>query len=49
MTDAFRRHPIASAVIAFLVLIVLMVRTDVGITLSAWSVEGARAMLGWFG
>jgi len=33
----------------FLVLIVLMVRTDVGITLSAWSVEAARAMLGWFG
>jgi Zn-dependent protease len=32
----------------FLVLIVLMVRTDVGITLSAWSVEAARAMLGWF-
>jgi Zn-dependent protease len=32
----------------FLLLIVLMVRTDVGITLSAWSVEAARAMLGWF-
>ena len=32
----------------FLVLIVLMVRTDVGITLSNWSVEGARTMLGWF-
>jgi hypothetical protein len=25
-----------------------MVRTDVGITLSTWSVEAARAMLGWF-
>jgi Zn-dependent protease len=32
----------------FLVLIVLMVRTDVGITLSNWSVEAARGMLGWF-
>ncbi len=32
----------------FLLLIVLMVRTDIGITLSAWSVDGARAMLGWF-
>jgi Zn-dependent protease len=32
----------------FLVLILLMARTDVGITLSAWSVEAARAMLGWF-
>jgi Zn-dependent protease len=32
----------------FLLLIVLMVRTDVGITLSTWSVEAARAMLGWF-
>jgi Zn-dependent protease len=32
----------------FLLLIVLMVRTDVGITLSAWSVDAARAMLGWF-
>jgi Zn-dependent protease len=32
----------------FLLLILLMVRTDVGVTLSAWSVEAARAMLGWF-
>jgi len=32
----------------FLLLILLMVRTDVGITLSAWSVEAARAMLGLF-
>ena len=32
----------------FLVLILLMARTNVGITLSNWSVEAARAMLGWF-
>jgi Zn-dependent protease len=32
----------------FLLLIVLMARTNVGITLSGWSVDGARAMLGWF-
>jgi Zn-dependent protease len=32
----------------FLLLIVLMVRTDVGITLSTWSVDAARSMLGWF-
>jgi len=32
----------------FLVLILLMARTDVGITLSNWSVDAARAMLGWF-
>ncbi|MCU1339868.1 MAG: peptidase [Bryobacterales bacterium] len=32
----------------FLLLIVLMAYTEVGITLSAWSVQTARAMLGWF-
>ena len=32
----------------FLLLIVLMAYTQVGITLSAWSVEAARTMLGWF-
>ena len=32
----------------FLLLILLMVYTQVGITLSAWSIEAARAMLGWF-
>jgi Zn-dependent protease len=32
----------------FLLLIVLMAYTEVGITLSAWSVNAARAMLGWF-
>jgi len=32
----------------FLLLIVLMAYTEVGITLSAWSVDAARAMLGWF-
>ena len=32
----------------FLVLIVLMVRTNIGYTLSAWSTEGTRAMLGLF-
>ncbi len=31
-----------------LVLILLMVYTQVGVTLSNWSVDGARAMLGWF-
>lgn len=32
----------------FLVLIVLMVRTPIGYTMSAWSTGTARAMLGWF-
>lgn len=32
----------------FLLLILMMAYTQVGITLSAWSVEAARAMLGWF-
>jgi Zn-dependent protease len=32
----------------FLVLIVLMIRTNIGYTLSAWSTEGTRAMLGLF-
>jgi Zn-dependent protease len=32
----------------FLVLIVLMVRTNIGFTLSTWSTEATRAMLGWF-
>jgi Zn-dependent protease len=32
----------------FLVLIVLMVRTNIGYTLSAWSTQGTRAMLGLF-
>jgi Zn-dependent protease len=32
----------------FLLLILLMARTNVGITLSAWSVDATRAMLGWF-
>ena len=32
----------------FLVLILLMARTDVGVTLSNWSIDGARGMLGWF-
>jgi len=32
----------------FLVLILLMVRTNIGYTLSAWSTEGTRAMLGLF-
>ena len=32
----------------FLLLIVLMAYTEIGVTLSAWSVEAARAMLGWF-
>lgn len=32
----------------FLVLIVLMVRTNIGYTLSAWSTEATRAMLGLF-
>jgi len=32
----------------FLVLIVLMVRTNIGYTLSAWSTEGTRAILGLF-
>jgi Zn-dependent protease len=32
----------------FLLLIVLMVRTNIGFTLSAWSLEAARTMLGWF-
>ena len=32
----------------FLLLIVLMAYTQIGYTLSAWSVEAARAMLGWF-
>ena len=32
----------------FLVLIVLMVRTNIGFTLSSWSTEATRAMLGWF-
>ena len=32
----------------FLLLILLMAYTQVGITLSAWSVEAARTMLGWF-
>jgi Zn-dependent protease len=31
-----------------LLLIVLMAYTQVGVTLSNWSVDGARAMLGWF-
>jgi Zn-dependent protease len=31
-----------------LVLILLMVYTRVGVTLSNWSVDGARTMLGWF-
>ncbi len=31
-----------------LVLILLMVYTQVGVTLSNWSIDGARAMLGWF-
>ena len=33
----------------FLALILLMAYTQVGITLSVWSVQSARAMLGWFG
>jgi Zn-dependent protease len=32
----------------FLLLIVLMAYTQIGYTLSAWSVEAARAMLSWF-
>jgi Zn-dependent protease len=32
----------------FLLLIVMMAYTEIGITLSVWSVEAARAMLGWF-
>lgn len=32
----------------FLVLILLMVRTNVGYTLSSWSVAATRTMLGWF-
>jgi len=32
----------------FLLLILLIAYTDVGITISAWSVEATRAMLGWF-
>jgi len=32
----------------FLLLILLMVYTDVGFTLSSWSVQSARAMLEWF-
>ena len=32
----------------FLLLILLIGYTSIGITLSAWSVEAARAMLGWF-
>ncbi len=32
----------------FLLLILLIGYTSVGITLSAWSVEGTRAILGWF-
>lgn len=32
----------------FLLLILLMVRTNIGFTLSDWSVESARVMLGWF-
>jgi len=32
----------------FLVLILLMVRTPIGYTMSAWSTETARTMLGWF-
>jgi Zn-dependent protease len=32
----------------FLLLILLIGYTSVGITLSAWSVEATRAMLGWF-
>jgi Zn-dependent protease len=32
----------------FLLLILLMARTNVGITLSVWSVDATRAMLGWF-
>jgi len=32
----------------FLVLILLMVRTNIGYTLSAWSTEATRAMLGLF-
>jgi Zn-dependent protease len=32
----------------FLLLILLMVRTNVGITMSVWSIDATRAMLGWF-
>jgi len=32
----------------FLLLILLMAYTQVGTTLSAWSFDGARTMLGWF-
>jgi Zn-dependent protease len=32
----------------FLLLILLMVRTNVGITMSLWSTEATRTMLGWF-
>ena len=32
----------------FLLLILLIAYTSVGITISAWSVEATRAMLGWF-
>jgi Zn-dependent protease len=32
----------------FLLLILLMVRTNVGITISLWSTEATRTMLGWF-
>ena len=32
----------------FLLLIVMMAYTSIGITLSSWSVEATRAMLGWF-
>jgi Zn-dependent protease len=32
----------------FLLLIVLIARTSIGYTLSSWSTEATRAMLGWF-
>ena len=32
----------------FLLLIVLIARTSIGYTLSAWSTQGTRALLGWF-
>jgi hypothetical protein len=32
----------------FLLLILMMAYTQVGVTLSAWSYQAARTMLGWF-
>ena len=32
----------------FLLLLLVMVRTNVGTTLSIWSIDATRAMLGWF-